>query len=619
MWAVPAYGHTLLQSSEPPNGATVKTSPPHVNLVFSEEPDQKLSSIRVLDGSGTQVQRGNAAAVAGRPSAMSVALGPLPKGVYTVSWRVLSSVDGHLTSGAFTFGVGVKAVPAPGEAQSPQASPAGVAGRLLFYLGTTGLLGLALVSLWVMPGPLPHRWVMGLAACAVAGAGALAAGQLADSSAGPAAFLSSSLGRGAVLRGLPLVAAAVAAFTLRRRGGLFCAAAALSAMAVHAALGHAAAGEGSAVKVAVQVVHMAAVGIWIGGLFALLLAVRGSPGTDKAAAAGRFSRLAGFALAAVVATGTARAYSEVGSWSKLTTSGYGRLVVAKVALLALLAVLGAANRYRGVPRTADSLAPLRKIGTVEIAVAVLVLGAAAALASTVPAANLAQDPEPLVATAADFGTTFKVRLEADPGIAGSNRFAVSLRDFDSKQPVTATRVNLRFDFVGDPAVGESLLVLSKSGEGRFSGRGSQMSLEGRWRITALVEAGTGSTEVPLEVSTAVRGQSVSVDQAGDQPAIHSLRRPGGETVQIYLDPQRPGQSELHATFFDAGGTETQIQEAVVVAARGNLRSRSLSLRRFGPGHFVADIRLAGGRWTFDIVGKQQTGSLRYLADIEVKR
>ncbi|MGH2810876.1 MAG: hypothetical protein ACRDIA_08340, partial [Actinomycetota bacterium] len=115
------------------------------------------------------------------------------------------------------------------------------------------------------------------------------------------------------------------------------------------------------------------------------------------------------------------------------------------------------------------------------------------------------------------------------------------------------------------------------------------------------------------------GQSESADQAAGQPAILNLSRPGGESLQSYLDPQRPGPSELHATFFNPDGTETHIEEVVVVAARGNARSRILTPRRFGPGHFVADIKLAEGRWSFDIVGKRQAGPLRYLASIEVKR
>ena len=45
----------------------------------------------------------------------------LPKGVYTVSWKSISVVDGHLATGAFAFGIGQ--APQPGAATTSVKTP----------------------------------------------------------------------------------------------------------------------------------------------------------------------------------------------------------------------------------------------------------------------------------------------------------------------------------------------------------------------------------------------------------------------------------------------------------------------------------------------------------------
>ena len=57
LWAPPAGAHALLVSSDPAAGATVATSPPQVTLTFTEPPDPKLSTVHVLNETGTPVDR----------------------------------------------------------------------------------------------------------------------------------------------------------------------------------------------------------------------------------------------------------------------------------------------------------------------------------------------------------------------------------------------------------------------------------------------------------------------------------------------------------------------------------------------------------------------------------
>ena len=76
--------HALPQSSVPAAGSTLAASPSAVTITFGEQPDARLSSIKVLDSSGRNVASGPSTAVPGAPLQLTVPLPPLPDGVYTV-------------------------------------------------------------------------------------------------------------------------------------------------------------------------------------------------------------------------------------------------------------------------------------------------------------------------------------------------------------------------------------------------------------------------------------------------------------------------------------------------------------------------------------------------------
>ncbi|HYC07951.1 MAG TPA: copper resistance CopC family protein, partial [Candidatus Binatia bacterium] len=145
--------HALLQSSDPAAGATLQASPSAILLTFGEQPDARLSTVKVLDASGKNVATGPATAVPGQPLQLTVPVGTLPDGVYTVAWRTISAVDGHVAAGSFAFGVGVgppagggSGGSASGSAPPPIPLDASVA-RWILYLGLIGLLGAAFIGL----------------------------------------------------------------------------------------------------------------------------------------------------------------------------------------------------------------------------------------------------------------------------------------------------------------------------------------------------------------------------------------------------------------------------------------------------------------------------------------
>ncbi|MGH2725738.1 MAG: CopD family protein, partial [Actinomycetota bacterium] len=336
--------------------------------------------------------------------------------------------------------------------------------------------------------------------------------------------------------------------------------AASGAIYAHVAAGHAAArGSLRIGKVIGQWGHFVGAGVWIGGLAALLIAVRGAPSEQKARAVRRFSTAAALALLLVAASGTFRAITEIDSWDGLVTSGYGRLVLVKVGLILVLAGLGGVNRYRSVPRASQDLGGLRRVGRAELIVAALALAAAAGLASISPPTEVARAvPKSVILTGSDFATSVRVRLQVSPGEVGVNRFVVTIRDYDSGEPVDATRVALRFRYLDDPAVGESAEQAERTGPGVYTvASASTLSLQGRWRIVVLVQREASSVEVPLEFATPCRTEVIPGGPGA--PTLWNSKLPGGVLVQTYVDPGKAGViNEVHATYFDASGNELPI-------------------------------------------------------------
>ncbi|HEY7294292.1 MAG TPA: copper resistance CopC family protein, partial [Dehalococcoidia bacterium] len=97
-----ANAHAVLLRSSPAQNARLQSSPPAVQLFFSEALDHHGSSVRVLDGAGNAVKTGGATFTAD-PTEMDLNLPPLQPGFYVVSWTTVSAVDGHRLQGSFPF------------------------------------------------------------------------------------------------------------------------------------------------------------------------------------------------------------------------------------------------------------------------------------------------------------------------------------------------------------------------------------------------------------------------------------------------------------------------------------------------------------------------------------
>src|SRR5690606_34415997 len=93
---------------------------------------------------------------------------------------------------------------------------------------------------------------------------------------------------------------------------------------------------------------------WAGGLLLLWLAVRArrkraADPVETGAIVARFSQVATVGILVVGAAGVALGWSEVRALDALTGTGYGLFLIAKVAVVAAIAAMGAYNHFRLVP------------------------------------------------------------------------------------------------------------------------------------------------------------------------------------------------------------------------------------------------------------------------------
>lgn len=168
-----------------------------------------------------------------------------------------------------------------------------------------------------------------------------------------------------------------------------------------ALVGHAAANPAAprAAFEANDAAHLLAAGAWLGGLVPLgIVASRAAASRDAIwlgmlrAVLPRFSRVAYLAVALVALTGVVNALLLVGGIAGLTGTAYGRLLLAKLALVLLLLAVAVVNRMILTPRIAGD-APMRSATAlaatiaIEQGLALAIIGAASILGTLPPAAH----------------------------------------------------------------------------------------------------------------------------------------------------------------------------------------------------------------------------------------
>lgn len=623
--AAPASAHAALTASDPTDGAVVATAPAQITLSFSEGVAMNGDSIRVLDPRGKRVDTGELRDLcSGSIIRYGTALRPgLPDGTYTVAWQAISA-DSHPVSGAFTFSIGAPSetavsLPSRAAGAGPVAVAYGVA-RYVAYAGFAVLIGAAAFILlcWRRGAAQPSMQKLVVRAWVALTVATLVmlllrnpytgSGNFSDAFdlAGLKAVLETKSGASLVSRLLLLGAAALFITVLfgsyaRRHhtsdgsdgpGGSDTAGASDASekdakgesdlvfglgiggtvvaggiAATWALSEHASTGIQPALAMPVDIVHLLAVATWLGGLTALLVALHKVPGIERAAIR-RFSAVAFTSVLVLACTGTYQAWRQVGSWSALTGTDYGRLLLVKIGLVALVVAIASTSR-----KWTSRLAGGRDEGKAEAE------GEDKAEGEAESASDVSRETSPVTATPA--ATAVPGTIAADPQRAAQlARQSAARRTAREKKVRDADpdRAGLRRSVLAEAGVAVVLLAVTTILTSTEPGRAAEM------------EAGRGST------ATAVPDRAVKVTLPFDTGGQN-----GKGSVRLQLDPGRIGANTLHVWAETLDAKPLDLPELKV--------SFTLEAKEIGPLPVLPE-RAAPGHWTASGVQLPLTGDWR---------
>jgi len=99
-----AWGHPVLEASDPGQGATV-SSPKEVRLTFTENLIARFSGLTIKDQSGRAIGSASPSVDPNDKRQLIVPIStPLPPGAYDVDWHAVGA-DTHRVTGHFSFRV----------------------------------------------------------------------------------------------------------------------------------------------------------------------------------------------------------------------------------------------------------------------------------------------------------------------------------------------------------------------------------------------------------------------------------------------------------------------------------------------------------------------------------
>lgn len=146
-----ARAHAELVAAEPAVNASVVDAPDRIGLEFSEAIDPEHVRVEVLDVLGRTIAGVGPPTVGIDHRTVHVTVTGMAEGVFTVSYEVISLVDGHATRGSYAFLVDPSgAAPPPAdsaETSSPSVDGLTIGARWL-GLGGFGVAGGSLVMWW---------------------------------------------------------------------------------------------------------------------------------------------------------------------------------------------------------------------------------------------------------------------------------------------------------------------------------------------------------------------------------------------------------------------------------------------------------------------------------------
>jgi copper transport protein len=205
--------------------------------------------------------------------------------------------------------------------------------------------------------------------------------------------------------------------------------------------------------------------------------------------------MAVIAVGIVLVTGIYRSWVEVGALRALTGAPYGWVLLGKIGVFLPLLALGAINNRWTNPRLERashgdgdpkaSLGVLRRLVTIEVALAIAVLGLTSFLVNLPPARVAAGVTGPFVLDT-KLGD-YNLNVIVDPNEVGRNLVHLTATQANG-QPAPIKEMNVLFR-MPDSDIGPLPGAGKRLAPGHFVVEGRQLSLDGRWQIEVVARTG----------------------------------------------------------------------------------------------------------------------------------
>lgn len=513
----PAFAHADLQQAEPAAGAAVPAPPSALRLRFTEPLDRSATRVEVLDERGTRVETMEMTVGPPNDRLLTIELGGLGEGVYTVRWWSLSQVDGHRWQGVYRFGVG-RTPPPPVGSQPPLPSVVELGIQWIALIAAALVLGGLAFRVWALEPALARlgaapkteqrfgHWLVGtLVVLALVSVAETAASYgLFSNAAAPEGAGFAGLGKAGALALLRLFLVPMIGY-LAAPGGSSGMAVAFAALLVltRAQAGHMAGG--GLGPVLVDAGHQLAGSAWVGGAaaFALLVPPLLRERSEAAGPVGRrFGQLALAAAGLAILSGVASSWVLGLDPNRLTGSRYGQALILKLALV-LAMVLVAFVVWRR--REAFPLRVPRIALAAELVLGAGVLLTAGALALLPPPGETSGEPLDLAQPAGAQGSV-RLHLVLDRVRVGDVQAEVKAVDPGSGRALGQTAVTLTatelapFDGSLDRAPSPVEAYAVEQPDGRQTVSFAPFSRPGWWRVLVSTTVHLqGTIEVPFDV------------------------------------------------------------------------------------------------------------------------
>ncbi len=430
--------HNTLLSSDPADGSSLTAAPTQISWTFKNTVPLDTMTVTLIDPTGA---RSDLSGSTHGPAGDTEVITPLPAlqpGAFSVRWRLVGP-DGHPITGsvAFTFSMEatttiattdpaiVASAPETTTSVAPPTDEASLGDddelystpsqarwllRYSSYLAIMAIVGILLTTSSVWTGAGSHRLLRSILSRSLVATAGLAFAQLlvvASDVSGTAPWASfgsidaattTDAGMAFAIRIVLALAMWVILFRYHHvHREVFWTAISIAGaglLATWAFAGHSGSMRWPAIGVVTDIAHHAAAAAWIAGLAIVGWIIIPTTKPDVLVpAVRRFSRLAAFSVAVLVVTGLSQTLRLVGNPANLFDTNHGKLLVAKIAALAVMLAVANLNRRRMEHRLDDAatlarhVGPLRRAIVVEFAIGLAIVAITAAMVVAPPATN----------------------------------------------------------------------------------------------------------------------------------------------------------------------------------------------------------------------------------------